>query len=144
MAGGVSIIASIIFWRYVKYSKYMKSFIISGMLYLLCVLGIVLTKNQLFIYAFMPLIVLLYISMDIPRSVFTMNILHSVKEYKKYIWEYILFTELAIIIGRALVFVMILCLWNLTTLSLTYIFGSMWLAILLSMLLFYTLTTNLH
>jgi len=33
----------------------------------------------------MPLIVMLYVFMDIPRSVFSMNIFHSVSGYKKYI-----------------------------------------------------------
>jgi len=144
LAGGFSIISSIIFWRYIKYKNYTLSFVTSGLIYILCVIGIFMTQNQFFIYAFMPLIVMLYISMDIPRSVFSMNILHSVEWYKKYIWEYILFGEIAIIVGRALVFILILFLGSLSTISQSYIFATMGLAMTIAVILFYTLRTDLH
>lgn len=144
LAGGFSIIVSIIFWRYVTYKNYTLSFVCSGLLYIVCVIWIVLSKNQVFIYAFMPIIVMLYVSMDIPRSVFHMNILHSVEGYKKYVWEYILFGELAIITGRAFVFALILVLGNLSTLAQSYMFGAMGIAITIAVILFYTLRTDLH
>lgn len=143
-AGAISIISSVLFGRYVQYKNYVKSFIVSWILYVLCVIGIILAQNQIFIYAFMPLVVMLYVSMDIPRSVFTMNVLHSVPKYKKYIWEYLLFMETAIIFGRAIVFMLILFLGSLTNPSLVFIFGTMWMAIFLSIFLFYTLSTDLH
>lgn len=143
-AWAISILSSVLFGRFVQYKNYVKSFTISWMLYIICVIGIVVTQNQIFIYAFMPLVVMLYVSMDIPRSVFTMNVLHSVPKYKKYIWEYLLFMETAIILWRAIVFLLILFLGSLSTASLVYIFGTMWMAIFLSMILFYTLSTDLH
>jgi len=144
LAGGFSIIVSVIFGRYIQYKNYTLSFTLSGILYVLFVLWIVFFQSQVFIYAFMPLIVMLYVFMDIPRSVFSMNIFHSVSGYKKYIWEYILFWELAIIFGRALVFVLLLTLGNLTTVSQSYIFWIMGLAISIAVILFYTLRTDLH
>lgn len=144
LAGGLSIIASIVFGRYVAYKKYTLSFTLSGLLYILCVTAIMLTQNQIFVYAFMPLIVMLYITMDIPRSVFNMNILHSVKWHKNYIWEYILLGELAVIAGRAFVFVLILFLGSLSTVAQSYIFWIMGIAVLISIILFYTLRTDLH
>ena len=52
---------------------------------------------------FIPFAIILYILVDIPRSVFSMNVLHELEDYKTYRGEHMLVSEIPIIIGRSLI-----------------------------------------
>ncbi len=136
VTSSLSIIVSFLFGRYVSYNHYKTSFFIGASLYIITILGAIMGHSQIFIYIFIPFAVILYILVDIPRSVFIMNVLHEIKDYKRYKGEHMLLQEIGIISGRSLVFILLFIVWYLNNETIFSIFILMGVAMFLALILF--------
>lgn len=136
LASVLSIIVSYIFWKYVAYTHYKKAFALGAIIYIITIFWAIIWNSSVFIYGFIPLAIILYIIIDIPRSVFIMNILHDIEDYERYKWEHMLLQEIWIISGRSIVFILLFIVWVLTHETVFFTFTLMWWAMFLALILF--------
>lgn len=132
----LSIVVSYIFWKHVPYKHYKKAFWFGAIAYILTIFWAVIWNSPFFVYAFIPFAIILYIIIDIPRSVFIMNVLHDIKDHEKYKWEHMLLQEIWIISWRSVVFVLLFFTGILNQDTIHTIFMLMWGAMFLAFILF--------
>jgi len=135
-ASALSIISSYLFGKFVDYKYYKISYILAAIVYLLLISLVLLFPGQIFFFIFVTILVILYVFVDIPTTVFTSNYLHEIKDYKQLKSEYMLLREIASNISRILVFIPIFFMSDFTIRNLNFIFITMAFAVFISMILF--------
>ena len=142
IASIVSIFVSYIFWKFISYNHYKATFITWILLYILGILWVIISGWQLWTYLFISFAVILYVIVDIPRSVISMNVLHQIDDYNLYKGEHILVSEIAIIAGRSITVLLLFFTGILNQDTIHLIFICMCWAMFIALIFFTLLTKN--
>lgn len=135
----LTVVASYIFWKFVHYKNYKITYIFSWIFYIISVFILILFPHYWYIILFASILNLLFIFIDIPQSVFSMNILHEVEWYEKIKSEYMVIREWFLMLWRILSFVCIYFIWSFETLWIQILFLIMAFVMFISTYLFSTL-----
>lgn len=132
----LTVIASYLFWKFVDYKNYKKTYIFSWFFYIISVFILIFFPVYWYVILFASVLNLLFSFIDIPQNVFSANIFHNIKWYENIKSEYMVIREWPLMLGRILSFFCIYFIWNFEILWIKILFWMMALIILISVYLF--------
>jgi len=132
----ITVIASFLFWKFVSYKNYKKTYILSWLVYISLVFILIFSPGYWFIIIFASILNLLFTFMDVPQNVFSSNIFNKLKWFEKIKSEYMVIREWPLMIWRILSFVCIYFIWNFEEIWVKILFWILWLVIFMSIFLF--------
>lgn len=135
----ITVIASYLFWKFVNYKNYKKTYLFSWWIYIGLVLILIFFPSYRFIIIFASILNLLFTFMDIPQNVFSANIFNKLQWFEKIKSEYMVIREWPLMIWRILSFVCIYFIWSFDEIWVKILFWILWLVIFVSMFLFFSI-----
>jgi len=141
----VAVVIGVLYGKYMHYSKYKMPMLISGLLYSSSVLLLVFYPSFIVYVIFGILSQIISPFMSIPSRVYSLNLFHLVKDYKKRIIDYTVFKELFTVgFSRAVAWLLILLIPNITISSLSVVLILIAISIFLEPLILCTIKTKVH
>ena len=131
-------LGSYLFWKFVPYSKYKLTIIISWILYSLSLLWFIFFSELKYLVLFTAFLNMVTVFFWIPQKVISTNVIHQIKNYNDIKTEYIVIRELFLAVWWVIGFIIIYFIWSIDKWFVEYIFYIM---IFFSVIATYMLST---
>ncbi|NUJ97615.1 MFS transporter [Candidatus Gracilibacteria bacterium] len=121
----ISMGGAYLFGRFVNYTYYRGTIIVSGILYALCLWGFIAFPYTSTMIIFSSLFNFFLVFFNLPQKVISDNVLHKIKDYKNRRVEYMVVREVFLFVGRISGFFLLYCIDSLDVNKVKYIFYMM-------------------
>jgi YQGE family putative transporter len=118
----VTIIWTYLFGRFIPYDKYSKIIIIIWTLYVLSILWFITFSELKYLVIFWAILNMFTTIFSLPQKVYSDNVLHKIKNYKKIRSEYMVIREIFLFIGWISSFTIMYFIWSIEIKHLYYLF----------------------